>query len=219
MGRRGQQPLLPPRRRGRDDDLIGVLGESLRALTIEQIARIWWCSTSNPLVNALRRVRELERKGLLTTRELLAHPETPLAQPLAIWCPGRLPPSMPSIAHIGRTRWAGVQRLTTFVLASEALRRQATGQAVRELRASEATHDLHVAAVYLTMRRELPTRAASWRLEAGFGDGRGAPKVPDAMVCDGLRRTAIEVVGAYDVEKLEALHRACESRSVGYELW
>lgn len=209
---RGQPP-------SRDDDLLAVLTGPVRAMTVAQIARTWWPHTRNPESNARRRLDLLHGRGLVTLREFIAHPETKLAAPLAIWWPGLPQPAMGPIAQIGRGRWAGPQSLTWFVIAGDAARRTATGRRVRELRASEATHDLHVAAVFLQMRTELPTRAETWRLEEGFGDKRGAAKVPDAIVTDGSRRTAIEIVGAYDVEKLETFHRACASREMGYELW
>jgi hypothetical protein len=204
---------------GRDDELLAALTGPVRAMSVAQIARTWWASTNKPEANTRRRLCELESTGLVVLRELLGHPETPLEAPLAVWWPGRPVPELPTIAYTGCTRWAGLQERTTFVLAGDTPFRQATGRRVRELRVSEATHDLHVATVYLRMRWELPTRSGTWRLEEGFGDSRGAAKVPDAIVRDGQRRTAIEIVGAYEVAKLEAFHRACASRGMGYELW
>ena len=50
--------------------------------------------------------------------------------------------------------------------------------------------------------------------------GREGDKVPDAVVKDGLYRTAIELVGSsYRAQKLEAFHTYCAAQDLGYELW
>ena len=81
----------------------------------------------------------------------------------------------------------------------------------------EATHDLHLAAVYLLMRQELPTRAKSWRFETEFA--RPGEKVPDALVRDGFSTTAIDFGGDYKPEQLERIHDYCQERRYGYEIW
>jgi hypothetical protein len=80
-----------------------------------------------------------------------------------------------------------------------------------------------LAEVYLTMRVELPTRAASWRhedLDPRSHDERAGEKLPDAVVTDGRHTTAIECVGSsYTREKLEGFHAYCERTMLAYELW
>ncbi len=151
----------------------------------------------------------------------MAHEEASPDRPLASWRPGRPAPQFGVISHRARSRWEGAPTETLFVIAETAAAKTVGGSGGRFPRASEATHDLHVAAVYLWMRRQLPTRARSWRSEAEIA--RAEPlrhrKLPDAMVRDGAAWTAIEVVGHYSAEKLMAFHRFCQSRGYGYELW
>ena len=68
------------------------------------------------------------------------------------------------------------------------------------------------------MLDELPTRARSWTLETDLPKGQGI-KLPDAMVRDGLYRTAIEFGGRYKSAKLEAFHKYCAAQELGYEIW
>ena len=68
------------------------------------------------------------------------------------------------------------------------------------------------------MRRELPTRARSWVPEADLPVGQGI-KVPDALVRDGMYRTAIEFGGQYDHAKLRSFHGYCSHKGWGYEIW
>lgn len=212
---------------GEDDrDLLAVLTLRVRTLSVAQAARTWWPEDegragARRLAGAKRRLDALLRRGLIETTHLLAHPELDLTAPLAVWLPGLPSPSLGSIAHAAKQRWTMDPVSTTFITATSAGGRVMGGEGGRAPRTSEATHDLHVAAVFLRMRRELRTRAVSWRSEASVlasRDGR-SEQLPDALVRDGRATTAIEFVGEYPAAKLSAFHKYCAAKGYGYELW
>ncbi len=85
-----------------------------------------------------------------------------------------------------------------------------------------ATHDLHLAEVFLLFRRLRPDDAADWlgediREKSGF-----RLKDPDALIehGDGRRPLVVEFGGrSYDAMHLRTFHEDCEARKRDYELW
>ena len=206
----------------RDRDILDVLSHRLRVLSLPQIARTWWPKSTHGVADADRRVSVLETAGLLVSRGYMVHPELELTAPLASWRPGLSPPRFPAIAHAAARRWNEPIQTTRLVAVTLAAARALGGHGGRLPRTSEASHDMHLAAVYLWMRYRLPTRTDSWRAEASLYERRrpsSTGKIPDAMVRDGHSRTAIEMVGSYPPEKLRAFHAYCAEHKLGYELW
>jgi hypothetical protein len=211
-----------PRITDRDGAILHVLCHQLRVLSLPQIARTWWSSDGGPDRDASRRCARLAAAGLLTMREFLVQPELTLSAPLASWRCHQPPPPFAAVAHAASRRFSGPVESVLLIAATERAARSLGGHGGRLPRTSEATHDLHLATVYLWMRRRLPTRTESWRSEAWLADRRprsASGKVPDAMVRDGHSRTAIEMVGQYSTEKLRAFHDYCAEQRLGYELW
>lgn len=209
----------------RDHDLLAVLTLRVRTMTLQQIATLWTeparTPTHPPFPDARRRVELLMHSGLVEITPMLAHPAIELTEPLAVWQPGLPPPAFGEIAYAAKSRWKCPPVVTEFVTATTDAGRLMGGQGGRHPRTSEASHDMHLAAVYLRMRRELRTRSESWRSEAQVlakRDG-AADKLPDALVRDGRSKTAIEFVGEYPATKLAAFHGYCEREGFGYELW
>lgn len=202
----------------RDREIISTLTARVRVLTTEQVGRTWWPSASNPESGARRRLRALSDARLVSVQTLLAHPEIDLVAPVAIWHRGLPEPDFAALARSLAKRWTEPERATPCVAATQQAVAQFGGSGGRLPRDSEATHDIHLAAVHLRMVQELPTRAASWTPEAALRKGQGI-KIPDAIVRDGKYRTAIEFGGSYSAEKLAGFHRYCEGRGLGYELW
>lgn len=202
----------------RDREILSVLTTRVRVRSTAQVGRTWWANASQPEAGARRRLRALAEAGLVTVDQVLAHREIALAGPVALWHRGLPEPDFPALSARLARRWAEPERATPCVVATEQAAAQFGGTGGRPPRDSEATHDIHLAAVYLRMRQELPTRAASWTPEAALKKGQGI-KVPDAIVRDGKYRTAIEFGGSYSAEKLAAFHRYCQGRALAYELW
>ncbi|MCC6968955.1 MAG: hypothetical protein IT434_01925 [Phycisphaerales bacterium] len=204
-----------------DEEALSILTRRLRLAGASQFAQALW---SDDLRRGRSFVERMERSGLVETVTVLAHPVIALSAPLARWQP-RLPaPDLAGVSYRARHRWGAPSQTTIVLIATEGAAASIGGCAGRQPRLSEATHDLHVAQVYFQMLRDLPTRAGTWEGEtqaaARSTTNRGCPaKLPDAMVRDGVRRTAIEFVGEYPPSKLEAFHRFCLLHEIGYELW
>ncbi len=202
----------------RDQEIVSTLTHSVRVLTVSQVGRTWWAATASPEVNARRRLRSLEHAGLITSLSLIAHPEITLPGPVVTWQRRFPEPDASELASALARRWTEPERETHCAVATDEAAARFGGNGGRPPRESEATHDIHLSAVYLRMVQELPTRASSWIPEATLKKGQGI-KVPDAMVRDGKHKTAIEFGGAYSRQKLADFHRHCQGRGLAYELW
>ncbi|MGD9689161.1 MAG: hypothetical protein AB7K52_00580 [Phycisphaerales bacterium] len=204
----------------RDENLLHALTHRVRVLTLNQVARTFWAGASETSA-AEPRLDQLCGAGLLERLVRMAHPELPLSAPLATWQPGLPRPALTALARQLRSRWRLPDTATVMYTATRAAAALTGGHGDRPLRTSETTHDIHLAGVYLLMRRELPTRARSWKSEARLlAEGRGRhEKLPDAVVTDGRSETAIEFGGMYSADKLAAFHDHCHHSHLGYELW
>jgi hypothetical protein len=110
---------------------------------------------------------------------------------------------------------------TRCVIATAHAARRAGGYGGQRPRPAECTHDLHVSALYLELRRTVPELAATWIHEAEIFRTRpgGVGKVPDALVRLPLGTKVIEFGGAYGAQKLAAFHRYCAQEGLPYEIW
>ena len=202
----------------RDHEILSALTHRVRVLSLQQVAQAWWPGVATALRSARRRLEELASAEFVEILTLMVHPELPLTDPLVTWQPRLDPPDFDLLAERTRHRWTRPVIALPVVIATEAAARRFGGSGGRRPRPSEATHDVHVAAVYLRMRSELPTRAASWISEARLPKGKGVG-IPDALVQDGRYRTAIEFGGEYSRPKLVKFHQNCADRRYGYEIW
>lgn len=213
---------------GPDLDLLDTLRRRVRVLSLAQVAGEWWAAAGDPLRSAARQVERLEAGGHVETCRFFARPEVALEAPLATWQRGLALPDFRSVSLRARRRWSAPPITIRCLVATRAGKRG--GRTPRE---TEATHDIHLAQVYLRMRRELPTRARSWTGESDVRDREergaltrnddprpGGEKLPDAMVRDGRHLTAIEMVGeSYRPQKLAQFHEFCATERLAYELW
>lgn len=205
--------------RRRDREILTTLVRCVRVLTVDQIARHWWAETADPVANADRRMRALAAAHLVRRERWRGHPELQLSRPALTWQPGEPAPALEPLATQLRARWDDASRWHTLVMATPQTVAQFGGASTALPSDDELAHDIHVAAVYLQMRTELPTRAATWTSEVDLPHGPGV-KVPDALVGDGLDRTAIEFVGSsYSARKLQTLLAYCDEHDLGLELW
>lgn len=205
----------------RDREFLEVLTRRVRVLSLDQVARTFWVGTATAHALAEARLEQLAAAGLVERTVMMVHPELPLEAPLTTWQPDMPRPALPELSRRLRARWRMADVATPLFVATAAAAAQLGGHGGRAVRTSEATHDVHLAAVYLRMRSELPTRTRSWRSEAVLlAEGKGRrEKLPDAMVTDGRSETAIEFGGSYAADKLSAFHAHCDRRRIGYEVW
>ena len=191
----------------RDREIIDAL-KQVRFLSAKQAGQMWWSETKDPAASSRKRLVELATAGLVTPVRLQARCEFRTDGPLATWQPGLPPPSARELARITKARFRDIPVTPLAGI---------LGRGKRPPKESEATHDLHLAGVYLRMRRELPTRARSWVFESEIEPWAGYH--PDAMVRDGRSWTVIEFAGEYDEPEIARCHNACEARNYGYEIW
>ncbi|MBU0716954.1 MAG: hypothetical protein KJ749_01790 [Planctomycetes bacterium] len=209
-------------RTSRDEQILETLVLRVRLLSLEQIAGAWWSDADSPAVFTRRRLSRLSEEGLLERSSLLAEPFLDLQAPLVAWEPGAPPPDYDAVAYSLQSRWTEPPTSTTVYVATTKARNQYGGAGRGGLRYRlQATHDLHVSAVYLRLLKADPESAAAWvgedlRPKAGF-----RLKDPDAVIeyDDGRPPLVIEFGGKYDARRIRDFHEHCEKFTLRYELW
>lgn len=204
----------------RDTELLEALTLRIRVLSVEQISRTWWPDSANA-DTVIRRLKQLTDAGYLSRIGLMAHPETPVTEAVCVWGQNAPAPDFGAIAWRLNSRWPEPLVNTDCVIATQFAGRFFGGYGGRKPRRAETTHDLHLSAVFLQMRTNQPERAATWSSEEERKkDAEHGEKLPDAIVSDGDRRTAIELGGkSYNREKLEGFHDFCAEQNLDYEIW
>lgn len=205
----------------RDTEILAALVHRLRVFSTKQIDRTWWPSVEHGGKAALKRLHELERSGWVHVFSVLARPELPLEQPVAVWEPGDQPPSFGHVSYQLKSRWKEPARLTRCVIASQTAGRHLGGVGGRRPREKEQTHDIHVAAVFLALRSRFPEAVQYWVSEAKLLRSRGErkEKLPDALLDCPWGQRVIEFGGAYSKAKLEGFHEYCSENALPYEIW
>lgn len=167
---------------------------------------------------ATRRLRKLEKRGLLKGRTVLASELPSMSVPLCTWRPGENYPHYGRISYLARRRWHSLPLLVKRVYYATTLSRSLFGRsAVKPPKDIQATHDVGLASVYLSYRRrcdKLTERC--WLNESEYAHHRGrCVKVEDAMLCrDGQVLLLIDFAGAYRPDRVESLVRHAELYNV-----
>lgn len=208
----------------RDYEILRTLTQKVRVLTSKQAALAWWGEGTQAQKLAQGRLSVLVREGLLARDELMVHPELVLNRPVVEWRPGDEEPDFGAVAYRLKSRWAATLQPTALFLATKAANRLVGGYiGDRRPRRAEATHDVHLAAVYLWLRSHHPEDALAWDSEHRLyaeGGGRGE-KLPDAWIRHAVgvesEDRIVEFGGAYCKRKLEAFHDAFAGHR--YDLW
>lgn len=205
----------------RDRDILAVLTQKVRVLSVAQVARTWWRTATRSEAGALRRLKELEGEGLASVFQVLARPELELASPVLVWSPGEPAPDFASLAYQLRARWREPLKSTAVAMATERAGHWLGGAGGRRPRASETSHDLSLGALYLKFRSERPADARTWTSEALLynRESGSGERLPDAMVGTRRRRRVVELGGSYTAEHLHSLHGYCVAKSLPYEVW
>lgn len=205
----------------RDEAILDTLTKRIRVLSLAQVAGAWWGGAKRGDVQAKARLRELERQSLVQLIHVLARPIPTLEAPVITWSAGEAEPNFGAVSYRLRVRWNLPVRRVLAVIATEQAGHRFAGSGGRVPRASEATHDLCLAAIYLRLRTAEPRRAKAWVSEATLyerGVGRNS-RLPDAAIATRGKITVIEFGGAYPAAKVADFHGFCAERDWGYELW
>lgn len=209
----------------RDREILVALTHKVRLLSLEQIARTWWSNSSFGIENARKRLALLSDPAanpyVMQRMKLNAHPELTLNSPIFRWRPGDFTPPFGALSYRLKKRWNQAIKSTTVYIATERGARYFGGFGGKLRRPLQATHDLHVAQIYLQMLQTDPALAALWVSEERFAEERRKEKLPDAVIRDTLGNIilVIEFGGAYDAKHVERVHEDCVARSLPYELW
>jgi hypothetical protein len=212
--------LLTPER---DIPIVTTLTRRVRLLSLDQIARTWWSENGDARRSASKRLRALEELELLGRTQIVCEPLLKLDDPLFHWDPGEPPPeSFEAISNRLLSRWDAPPRSTTVFYATRtAVNAYGGCQAGFASHPYEATHDLHVAELYLRILRLFPDLAPYWRAEEELPRPDPGGFKPDAALVDpdGQLRLFIEFAGRYSPERLQKIHFYCVGRGFPYELW
>jgi hypothetical protein len=206
----------------RERELVSALASKIRLLSFDEILRSWWPPSKSASTNARRRLSELVNVGLLVRERAYARPRLPLEQPIFRWKPGEEPPDFGKLAWSVKSRWTEPPRDVTVYLATRRAAAIFGGRADGKIKnPSQATHDIHLGALYLKLMKDSPTIAAGWIGEEILAPTREHQKLPDAILHDreGRPRLVIEFGGAYPADRLQAFHEDCAERALPYELW
>ena len=206
----------------RERELVSALALKIRLLSFDEILRSWWPASKSATTNARRRLTELVNDGLLVRERAHARPRLPLEAPIFRWKPGEAAPDYGKLSWTVKSRWTEPPREVTVYLASRRAAAIFGGKANGKIKnPSQATHDIHLGALYLKLCREAPTIAAGWIGEDILAPTREHQKLPDAILHDGdgRPRLVVEFGGAYPAERLQAFHEDCAARELPYELW
>jgi hypothetical protein len=207
----------------RDREIVSVLASKVRLLSFDEILRTWWPASKSAETNARRRLAKLvDEKLLVRESEAYAKPRLPLDQPVFRWRPGEPDPHFGKLAWKLQSRWTEDDRQTTVYIATRRAAGIFGGGADGRIKnLSQVTHDIHLGAMYLKLRKEAPSLAAGWVGEGVLAASREGQKLPDAILHDGSGRPRLvmEFGGAYPAFRVEAFHKDCAARALPYELW
>jgi hypothetical protein len=204
----------------RDRELLAALAEKVRLFSLRQIADHWW---RGELANARRRLKSLERAGLISRITVSARTLPEVHTPVITWSPGEHDPDFGKAAYRLKQRWKGhAVRPTSVCIATDRAAQLFGATSRGRLKAPvQATHDLGVSAVWLLFKRESPEWAGAWRGEDSLAHTRQGQKLPDAFLVNrgGDVTGVIEFGGSYDAERVRDFHDDCVARQLPYQIW
>ena len=197
--------------------LMDALTHRVRFLSLPQIARTFWPQRTQEATR--KHLARLAERGWIESVSVVTHPELPLARPVFSWKPDDEPPDCAGLAYQCQRRWKEPLTSLTVWRATERMRWLRGGQII-PLRRAQATHDLHVGALYCNLFLESPQDAADWQ-----GEDNLLPlpeeRLPDALITDtdGTMRRVIEFGGTCKAKRVAKLHAFGVRYEVPYELW
>jgi hypothetical protein len=203
-------------------ELLVVLANYVRMLSLSQAARIWWTADRRGLRRARESVGRLAAGGWLDSYQVFSRPVAPLSKPAAIWTINQRLPDFPKLSAWLHRRASASAAVTTVITATKKTHTLfGRGVVPRRPKLTQITHDLHVAEVFLAYCARGFDVRQRWVLEDYFPDTWPIREQPDAILLDeqGKFARAVEYGGDYSVERLEKLHHALARIWLPYEIW
>lgn len=203
----------------RDLEILDGVTLRIRVLTLHQIARTWWATSTRPIENARDRLKILQGENLVQIERAPAHPELALYAPVIHWNPGGPPPDLGAASYQLQNRWKEHPIPTVCVSATGKAAKRFGGHGGRFPRPVERTHDIHLARVYLLYRRLGATSGWTFEEELRANQRRRSERLPDVIIQNGRFQKVVEFGGSYPKAKLEAFHDYCAKQNLPYEVW
>lgn len=187
-----------------------VLTNKVRILTLSQVARLSFDHVKHPRTSARQWLKRQANEDLVTLHEMMIHPEIDVTVPLLDYQPGNPTPDFEAIAWRAQSRWQDPVRPTLIAAATRKAKLRRGGLVGgRPIRIREATHDVHCASVYLSLRNSNEELAERWMPEDALPHSDG-DRLPDAIIT-GEEPIVIDFVGAYAAKKLRQFHNEFQS--------
>ena len=200
--------------------ILDMLAYRVRLISWPQLVGLG--PNSRAYVRNLRRlIHGLEKSRLIRRVAVLARPAPVIEKPLWVWPVGDPGPNFQAIQYQAEQRnLRPVQTITVF-LGTARLANALGGTCGHQLNHHSATHDLGVTGVFLHLWQTNPALALAWQGEDIVAPSRHRQKLPDAILYNraGDPTMAIEFIGDYPVERIQAFHDDCAARGMPYEVY
>lgn len=203
-----------------EEQIVRILADSVRVMTVAQVARTWWTDTRWGRDRASAAMTRLAAKGWLHVQHALSRPIQSFVSPLIDWRPGTRRPDFAAAARLLHQRAIVDARTVKVVFAAtRAVRFFSSGPAL-PVKLTQMTHDLNVSELYLHYRRS-GLADQCWTSEARLGRDWPLKERPDAVLRDeaGTIVRAVEYGGDYTASRLAELHAGLSSINLSYEIW
>lgn len=200
--------------------IIKVLADSVRAMTLEQISEHWWTNTRWGRSRAKASMRELASNGWINLQNALVRKIHRPRCPLLVWKPGDVQPVFEQTARVLQRRAKFDAKFVTVAYASRRAVVFFGNGPAPSIKLTQLTHDLNVSEVYLHIFRGRESELR-WLSEDRLPRSWPIRERPDAVLIDATGKVvrAIEYGGDYPASRLEQLHVSLAKAEIGYELW
>lgn len=203
-----------------EKQIVRVLAERVRVLTMRQIAVTWWTDTRWGRGRASAAMRNLADAGWLHDQQVLSRPIQSFSTPLVAWRPGDHCPDLAAVARsLHRRAMVDAKPVKVVFATARATTLFSSGRAP-SVKLTQTTHDLNVAELFLHyLRSGLP--GDRWTSEDRLPRDWPIKARPDALVRNeaGEILRALEYGGDYPVSRLAELHDGLSSIHLAYEIW
>jgi hypothetical protein len=202
-------------------EILVVLANHLRVVSIAQMARIWWAGLRTGTQRARASMKSLDRNGWVKFCQVLSRPVEPLKTPIVSWGQGAKTPDFGEVSRFLRRRSHRPAYATPVVTAARKTRALFGKGDTRSLKLTQVTHDLHVAEIYFRYWETGYAVSRYWVSEDYLPKPWGVRERPDAILQDGegniLR--ALDYGGNYTPGRLAKLHDGLAYLAIPYEIW
>ena len=203
----------------REEDILNVLANRIRLLSIKQVARVWWSDTPWGRSRARKLLCKLADGDLICIRDVLSRPVIELKAPLIVWMQGDGEPTFIELASELHKRAMSSAESMPVVFATPKSIALLGGGRLPSIKLTQTTHDLHVSEVFLHYHGR--GRAAHWISEDRLPRDWPIRERPDAVLCNdqGEIVHGVEYGGDYLPERLQELHVGLSRAGLNYEIW